>query len=232
MESGQTYPGDLTDKQWQVMRQLFPPRNRRGRRPIDRRRIVNAILCVVRTGCQWRMLSQDYPNWSTVYGIFWKWRNDGIWQKIHEALREKVRNQSGKKSTPTAAIIDSPSIRTAEGGTERGYDAGKKITGRNRHLAVDTLGLILMVVVHAANCQDQVGAKTVLKKLNEQFCRLKVIFGDCGLWPQWITRLGQRLFRSDSSNRPSTGWRQGVRDSSETLDRGTNFRLACVLPTA
>jgi len=124
------------------------------------------------------MLPKDLPNWSTVYGIFWNWRNDGTWQRVHDRLREKVRKHHGKKATPTAAIIDSQSIRTAEGGAERGYDAGKKINGRKRHLAVDTLGLILVVVVHAANCQDQTGAKSVLEKLNERYRRLKVIFGD------------------------------------------------------
>lgn len=172
------YPSDLTNRQWQLIRQLLPPRSRRGRRPIDRRRIINAILYVARTGCQWRMLPKDLPNWSTVYGIFWNWRNDGTWQRVHDRLREKVRKHHGKKATPTAAIIDSQSIRTAEGGAERGYDAGKKINGRKRHLAVDTLGLILVVVVHAANCQDQTGAKSVLEKLNERYRRLKVIFGD------------------------------------------------------
>ena len=97
------------------------------------------------------MLPADFPNWSTVYGIFWQWRNYGVWERIHDALRAKVRRAAGKKSTPTAAIIDSQSIRTAEGGEERGCDAGKKITGRKRHLAVDTLGLVLAVVVHRAD---------------------------------------------------------------------------------
>jgi putative transposase len=178
MERKTNYASDLTDRQWQVIRQLLPPRRRRGRKPICRRWVINAILYVVRTGCQWRMLPTDFPNWNTVYGIFWQWRNEGIWQEIHDALRKKVRRAAGKKTTPTVAILDSQSIRTAEGGEERGYDGGKKITGRKRHLAVDTLGLILAVVVHTAGWQDQHGACWVLEELNRQFHRLKVIFGD------------------------------------------------------
>jgi len=184
------YPSDVTDRQWQLIRQLLPPRSRRGRRPIDRRRIVNAIFYVVRTGCQWRMLPKDFPNWSTVYGIFWQWRNDGTWQRVHGALRAKARKAAGKKSTPTVAIVDSQSVRTAEGGEERGYDAGKKITGRKRHVAVDTLGFLLAVVVHAADWQDQDGAEWVMDELARQFHRIKVVFGDIaygrsGL-PDWV----------------------------------------------
>jgi putative transposase len=178
MEVGLHYASDLTDRQWQIIRPYLPPVRPRGRRPICRRRVVNAILYVVRTGCQWRMLPAGFPKWSTVYGIFWRWRNDGLWQKLHDALREKTRRRAGKKATPTVAILDSQSVRTAEGGLERGYDAGKKITGRKRHLAVDTLGLILAVVVHQADWQDQDGACWVLEKLKEKFHRIKVLFGD------------------------------------------------------
>jgi putative transposase len=190
MQTESKYPSELTNRQWQLIRQLLPQRMRLGRRPISRRRIINAILYVARTGCQWRMLPKDFPNWSTVYGIFWRWRNDGTWQGIHDALREKVRRAVGKKSTPTVAIVDSQSIRSAEGGEERGYDAGKKITGRKRHLAVDTLGLVLAVVVHGAHWQDQDGAEWVMDKLGEQFRRIKVVFGDSaygrsGL-PEWV----------------------------------------------
>jgi putative transposase len=172
------YASDLTDRQWQIIRPYLPTPHRRGRPPICRRRIINAVLYVARTGCQWRMLPAGFPNWSTVYGVFWQWRNNGLWQKIHGALREKTRCRAGKKPTPTVAIIDSQSVRTAEGGHRRGYDGGKKITGRKRHLAVDTLGLILAVVVHGADWQDQHGACWVLDVLNREFRRLKVIFGD------------------------------------------------------
>ena len=153
MKRERNYASDLTDGQWQVMRQLLPKPARRGRKRIYRRWVINAILYVTRTGCQWRMLPSNFPNWNTVYGVFRQWKHDGTWDRIHDALRGKVRKAVGKTSTPTVAIVDSQSIRTAEGGEERGYDAGKKITGRKRHIAVDTLGLLLAIVVHPADWQ-------------------------------------------------------------------------------
>jgi putative transposase len=184
------YPSDLTDEQWQLIRRLLPKRAKRGRPPIDRREILDAVLYVVRTGCQWRQLPLDFPKWKTVYTVFRRWRLAGLWEQIHNVLRQRVRRSVGKRSKPTAAILDSQSVRTAEGGEQRGYDAGKKITGRKRHLAVDTLGLVWAVVVHGADWQDQEGAHFVLRLLNRQCRRLKVVFADSaygrqGL-PDWV----------------------------------------------
>ena len=176
------YPTDLTDEQWQILRRLLPQPSQRGApQRVCRRSIINAIFYVLRSGCAWRLLPHDFPNWKTVYGIFFRWRNDGTWQRIHDALRDKVRRQAGRKTSPSAAILDSQTVKTTEVGGTRGYDAGKKINGRKRHLVVDTLGLILVVVVHSAGIQDQDGALSVLgalHRLRSRFCRLKVIFAD------------------------------------------------------
>jgi len=176
------YPTDLTDEQWQILRKLLPQPSSRGRpQTVCRRAVVNAILYVLRSGCAWRLLPHDFPKWKTVYGIFFAWRNDGTWQRIHEALRHKLRRREGRKTSPSAAIIDSQTVKTTEVGGQRGYDAGKKINGRKRHIVVDTLGLILALVVHSADIQDQDGAVLVLRilgRLKERFHRLKVIFAD------------------------------------------------------
>ncbi len=182
MHPAQAYPSDLTDDEWHLIQPLIP-KPKRGGRPIKhtRRMILKAIFYLNRSGCQWSMLPKDFPPKSTVFDYFSAWRKSGLWEQLNHRLRGKVRGAEARQPSPTAAILDSQSVKGAEqGGATIGYDAGKKIGGRKRHLLVDTLGMILGVRVTAASVQDRDGAVTLLSSLYLLFGRLQIIWADSG----------------------------------------------------
>ena len=174
------YQTDLSDAQWAVIKPMLPPVSKRGRPHTDRRCVLDAILYIVKGGIPWRLLPSGFPPWKTVYSIFRKWSLDHTWESINARLRALVRAQAGKRCRPTASILDSQSVKSDGHGGTVGYDAGKKISGRKRHLLVDTLGLVLGVAVTAASVPDRAGAQTLLGRVLGWFTWLRRMWVDGG----------------------------------------------------
>jgi len=231
------YDTDLSDAEWDRLQPLVPSPKSCGRPAKHaRREILNGIFYVVRSGAAWKLLPHDLPPWRTVYHYFWSWRGQGIWQQIHDTLREGVRQAAKRKPEPSGAILDSQSVRTTEQGGARGYDAAKQVCGRKSHVVVDTLGLVLLVVITAANVQDREGARTLLATLATRFRRLRVIwadmlvayrigFEDCGSgvrcgWRSYASRKGSEDLQwcpgAASWSGPSPGWAAIVGSSLTT----------------
>lgn len=179
------YDSDLSDAQWKLVRAFIPEarsNHTKGGRPAkhDRREILNAILYIARTGCQWRMLPHDLPPWKTAYHYFVLWHEQEVFERINDQLRVSVRVKAGRHPEPSAGVIDSQSVKIVANLGSSGFDGAKKVNGRKRHIVVDTLGLLLEVVVHEASLSDRTSAEMVLAKVHAQFKRVTTIFADQG----------------------------------------------------
>jgi putative transposase len=191
MSDRKAYPSDVTDAEWEILEPLIPAISEEAAHvKYTRREIVNAILYVLRSGCPWRLLPNDLPAWGTVYDYFREWQKQGIWDQALEALRKQMRKAQGRDEEPSAAVIDSQSMKTsAVRGSEKGYDAGKKIWGRKRHLLVDTQGNLMEVKVTGADDSDLAGGQKLGEPLRGRFPKMSLLWGDShygGKFLEWV----------------------------------------------
>lgn len=207
----QRYASDSTDKEWAIILPYLAQGPGPGRkRTVNLREVVNAIFYRVRTGCQWRMLPQEFPDWRHVWYYYKKWTDDGTWERLNDALRRMLRQTVGKEADPSLTILDSQSVKATEVGGERGYDGGKHINGRKRHILVDTLGLLIVLVVHAANIQDYDGARQVLQKAPQKSSRLQKVLAD-GIYPknglvEWVKQQFQFVLEIVTRDKEQKGF--------------------------
>jgi len=219
---GLRYASDVSDAEWAQIEALLPVPKRLGRpRTTQMRQVVNAMLYLLTTGCQWRLLPKEFPPFSTVQRFFYRWRDAGLWQTINHFLVMRTREAAGREASPTAGVLDSQSVKTTEAAGPRGYDAGKKIKGRKRHVLTDTNGLLVAAVVHQADIQDRDGAPLVLASARYLYPWLRHVFAD------------GPIAVPNSTPRSKTSAAGRSRSSSAPMPpRGSSFSLGAGLSSA